>query len=144
MVSVLSYKAKKAGVEIRCELLTSQLIFGNPLKLHRIIANLLSNAIDAYDKVTISPTPKLVTLTLTKELTNSLITVSDNGSGISEEQKIHIFEPFFTTKGMGIGLSSTKNIVEKDFHGTISFICTPGTGTSFTVRIPQTSSPAAV
>jgi signal transduction histidine kinase len=61
---------------------------------------------------------------------------------MTPEQQAHVFEPFFTTKGidkgMGIGLASTKNIVDKDFHGSISFRSAPGQGTVFIVRLPLT------
>ena len=52
-----------------------------------------------------------------------------------------IFEPFFTTKtvtrGIGIGLSMTKRIVEKDFHGSLGVESRKNKGTTFTIKIPQ-------
>jgi signal transduction histidine kinase len=66
------------------------------------------------------------------------ITVSDNGVGISEENKSKVFEPKFTTKssGMGLGLAMVKNIVET-YKGEISFTSEENLGTTFTVCFPK-------
>lgn len=66
------------------------------------------------------------------------ITVSDNGIGITEENKSKIFEPKFTTKtsGMGLGLAMVKNIVET-YEGSITFTSQSGSGTTFTVTFPK-------
>lgn len=70
---------------------------------------------------------------------NIFIKVSDNGEGIAPEIIQNIFEPFYTTKqerGCGIGLSSTKHILEKYFGGTISVKSKLGKGTTFTMVMP--------
>lgn len=146
VISVLSHKAKKVGVEITFKTTTSYYVFGNPLKFHQIVANLISNAIDAYSNLPrdVKRDPIIITLAKTHEVVE--VKVTDRGCGIATDQQTQIFEPFFTTKGpesgMGIGLSSAKNIVEKDFHGTITFTSIPGQGTSFTLRLPLTPAPA--
>jgi two-component system NtrC family sensor kinase len=71
-----------------------------------------------------------------------LISVSDNGNGISEADLPFIFEPFFTTKtgarGVGLGLSVTYGIVERH-GGKISVVSSLGTGTTFTLIFPPVS-----
>ncbi|MBR1734169.1 MAG: hybrid sensor histidine kinase/response regulator, partial [Alphaproteobacteria bacterium] len=68
------------------------------------------------------------------------IIIHDNGTGIKEDVKDKIFNPFFTTKpegaGVGLGLSSTKEIVE-DHKGSISMESTEGEFAEFTVTIPK-------
>jgi signal transduction histidine kinase len=66
-----------------------------------------------------------------------LISVRDNGVGISEEQRSRIFVPNFTTKsgGTGLGLAMVKNIVEQ-CGGKVTFESTPGAGTVFTLELP--------
>lgn len=67
-----------------------------------------------------------------------VVTITDNGCGIPEENLAHIFEPFFTTKkgyGTGLGLSITYGIVEK-LGGKISVKSKVGEGTSLTVTLP--------
>jgi two-component system NtrC family sensor kinase len=66
-------------------------------------------------------------------------TVTDSGHGIPPEIAKRIFEPFFTTKeagkGTGLGLSITYDIIKKH-GGDITVESVPGTGTTFTIRIP--------
>ncbi len=68
---------------------------------------------------------------------NVMVTVSDTGGGIPEENLNMIFDPFFTTKekGTGFGLSVVLRIV-KTYAGRISVDSRPGEGTTFRVRLP--------
>ena len=71
------------------------------------------------------------------------IRISDNGSGIDDENIKKIFLPYFTTKGKsgtGLGLSTVKQIIEKS-NGTISVESRPQVGTIFTLRFPQKTPP---
>lgn len=71
-----------------------------------------------------------------------VVTISDTGNGIPEEDLSRIFDPFFTTKpvgeGTGLGLSISYGIIERH-EGTITVKSTLGVGTSFRVRIPVRS-----
>jgi two-component system nitrogen regulation sensor histidine kinase NtrY len=72
-----------------------------------------------------------------QKLENSIImTITDNGAGISEEVAQQIFQPHFTTKssGSGIGLAMVKQIVE-NHHGHIHFTTQIGVGSCFIVEI---------
>jgi signal transduction histidine kinase len=70
-----------------------------------------------------------------------VISVRDNGVGISKEILGKLFDPFFTTKppgeGMGLGLSISHTIV-KQHHGEITVQSECGNFTEFTVRLPLT------
>jgi len=66
------------------------------------------------------------------------VTVTDNGSGIPEENLQYIFEPFYSTKGQfgtGLGLSITRDIIDK-LGGKIDVESEIGKGTSFIVKLP--------
>ncbi len=69
----------------------------------------------------------------------ALLSVRDNGAGISPKDLSRIFEPFFTTRsahgGTGLGLSVTYGIVT-DHGGAIDVDSAPNTGTKFTVWLP--------
>jgi len=138
VIQILGYKARKAGVEISFNSSSDGEIEGDPAKFGQIVANLIANAIEASE----DQNGGRVTVILKEENGNLEMEVSDNGYGIKEEDKGRIFEAFFSTKsaagqGLGLGLSSTKNMVEKDFRGTIVFQSEPGKGTSFLVCLPQ-------
>jgi signal transduction histidine kinase len=55
----------------------------------------------------------LLELVVDQDATNYKVIISDNGIGISEENIVKLFEPYYTSKpsGMGLGLSSTLNII---------------------------------
>ncbi len=75
----------------------------------------------------------------------ALLTVSDNGCGMTEEVKSKIFEPFFTTKpegsGTGIGLATVYSVVTRS-GGHIKVSSQAGAGTVFQVYLPQLKKPS--
>ncbi|MGY5845878.1 ATP-binding protein [Salegentibacter sp. HM20] len=103
-------------------------------QLIRVVTNLVKNAVQACKEV---PNPQIL-VSVHDENTMVCISVSDNGMGISEENKELVFEPKFTTKssGMGLGLAMVKNIVE-NYQGSISFTSKQNKGTIFKVRFPK-------
>lgn len=103
-------------------------------QLIRIVTNLLKNAIQATENI---ENPIIDVTVLSKEK-NLIISVADNGKGISDDLKDLIFEPKFTTKtsGMGLGLAIIKNIIEA-YNGSISFTSKEGKGTVFTVVLQK-------
>ena len=105
-------------------------------QLIRVVTNLVKNGIQAIPEDSLE-TPK-ISVEVTNKNKNVVISVSDNGKGISEENKTKVFEPKFTTKssGMGLGLAMVKNIVET-YKGTITFQSEKNKGTTFKVTLPK-------
>ncbi|WP_100610400.1 sensor histidine kinase [Confluentibacter lentus] len=103
-------------------------------QLIRVVTNLVKNAIQAISE---DREPRII-VNVSSKLNDVVITVSDNGVGVSEENKEKVFEPKFTTKtsGMGLGLAMVKNIVET-YNGTITFETEKDKGTTFTVVFPR-------
>lgn len=138
IIQILTYKARNANVLIDFIGEDDLIFIGDPIKFGQIIINLLANAIDASESYSASQTIKIKLAQKDSELT---ITVQDQGSGIAPENINKIFEPFFSTKtksgqGLGIGLATTKDIIEKNFGGTIRVISQLGEGSLFTVSLP--------
>ena len=77
--------------------------------IEQVLINLVLNAIEATEGI---PTPRIQMAVQTKD-SNTIIKITDNGTGIPEEIRETIFVPFFTTKssGSGIGLSLSKQIM---------------------------------
>jgi C4-dicarboxylate-specific signal transduction histidine kinase len=75
-----------------------------------------------------------LSVSLSRNVDQTVIQVRDNGSGIREEQLKRLFEPYFTTKktGMGLGLVSTLNII-KSHEATIEVDSRAEVGTTFKV-----------
>ncbi|MDD2850350.1 MAG: ATP-binding protein [Desulfuromonadaceae bacterium] len=96
------------------------------------ILNFVSNAAQAM------PNGGMITLSAACEDGNAKLTFSDQGCGIPPEDTSKIFQPYFTTKdvGIGLGLAITERII-KEHGGTITVASTVGSGTSFTVQLPQ-------
>jgi len=124
------------------------LIWANSTQLHQIGMNLITNAYHAVQDKNGKITLTLQEIILEKNnfLTLSvspgkyaLLSVSDNGSGMSEEIKSKIFEPYFTTKvkgkGTGLGLSVVYGIVKK-FGGDIQVSSEEDSGTTFNIYLP--------
>lgn len=105
-------------------------------QLIRVITNLIKNSIQAIEQN--NPEEPRIEVRVFSEDNWVAITVTDNGIGVSEENKDKIFEPKFTTKssGMGLGLAMVKNIVET-YNGVITLDTDSEKGTTFKVVFPK-------
>ncbi len=101
-------------------------------QMEQVLINLIKNAVESLEE-----NPTVIISTRADHPNHRfMISVEDNGCGISPEAAESIFLPFFTTKsgGSGIGLSLSRQIV--NLHGgTLSFISIP-TATTFTITLP--------
>lgn len=146
LVSVFATRAGNKGVMIRPEIRDDGDICAVPGEMRQLIANLLSNSIDAVDQGGVVRI-RLNTLDGASAARKIRITVADNGPGIPPELRSRLFEPFFTTKrevGTGLGLWICKNIVEKH-HGSIRVKSSTRHGhswTVFSIVLPSLERPA--
>ncbi|WP_018630194.1 sensor histidine kinase [Niabella aurantiaca] len=129
-----SIYSKNPDVAFRWQMLPEEVtVRADKTQMNRLFTNLLVNAIDACDK----NLQGLITVTETLQNGAVVISVADNGSGISDAMRSKIFTPNFTTKssGTGLGLAMCKGIVEKA-NGMIWFETQLGVGTTFFVKLP--------
>lgn len=105
-------------------------------KLKIALLNIVINAIEAMEE-------KTGHLSLSLQYLNSqiILTITDNGCGISEENISRLFEPYFTQKrnGVGLGLAFTLNILQSH-KATIEVSSAIGAGTTFTIAFPSIAS----
>jgi signal transduction histidine kinase/PAS domain-containing protein len=100
------------------------------IKIQRMLDNLFRNAFEAMDQ------GGNLIISTRKSMNGTEISVKDTGVGIKDTRKL--FKPFNTTKlnGMGLGLVSVKQTVEKH-GGSIEVKSEQGVGTEFIIRIPE-------
>ena len=108
----------------------------------RALENLVGNAIRYTEE------KGKITLSARMEGNSILLSIADRGMGIPEEDLPRIYDPFYRgtnsrrEQGFGLGLTTVKSIIES--HGwTLLVASEVGIGTTFTVRLPAESAPAA-
>ena len=106
-------------------------ISADPDLLHRALQNLVLNAIDAMPQ---GGELAIRTATLSDRIE---ISVSDTGSGLTQEECGRLFTPYYTTKqhGTGLGLAIVQSVVS-DHGGKISVESTKEKGTTFRIELP--------
>ncbi len=104
-----------------------------PHQLNQVFMNILVNAAQAMENM------GEIHIKTRLSAGNIEVMISDNGSGIPEENLTRIFDPFFTTKdvgkGTGLGMNIAYNIIKKH-KGTINVESTLGAGTTFNIKLP--------
>lgn len=106
--------------------------------LHQILLNLVRNAQQALLEVEHAKELIVATAQEVEDgASTHVLSVMDNGPGMSEEVVANCFQPYWSTKrgGTGLGLAITKRFVE-DHGGVIRVESQLGTGTRFSVRLP--------
>lgn len=107
-------------------------------ELKEVVLNLINNALDAM------PDGGRIDLETSVRDDQVWLEVRDSGEGMSEDVRRRVFDPFFTTKGtagMGLGLAESYGIVKRH-RGAIEVRSSPGNGTTFTLRFPQSQASA--
>jgi PAS domain S-box-containing protein len=101
-------------------------------KLKIAILNIVINAIEAMEEHTGS-----LVISLHHLPSQAVLSISDNGCGISEESISRLFEPYFTQKrnGVGLGLAFTLNIIQSH-KATVEVYSVINGGTTFTITFP--------
>lgn len=114
-------------------------------QLNQVFMNIINNAVDALEmkhwEKAQTPLPTIIIATkLSANKTHAIISITDNGPGISEQVKSHLFDPFFTTKavgkGTGLGLSISYQIVVEKHQGTLKCESQINQGATFIIEIP--------
>ncbi|MFA4985920.1 MAG: response regulator [Candidatus Brocadiia bacterium] len=129
----------------------AQAVMIDPSQFDQILTNLAVNSRDAIagvGTITIETSSIDVGETDFPKLVPGkyvLVSITDDGCGMSHETMANIFEPFFTTKepgkGTGLGLATTHSIVKQN-NGFINVYSEPGRGTTFRIYFPRSESTA--
>lgn len=133
---VLQVEKRGGNIETRLEAV-NPVVTTDPIHFTNLVFNLLDNA-NKY-----SPDAPVIKVFTTNAPNGILVTVEDNGIGMTKAVQSRIFDKFYrlpsgnihTIKGFGLGLSYIKAILEAN-NGTIKVFSEPGKGSRFVVFIP--------
>jgi PAS domain S-box-containing protein len=136
----LKAKAESPGIQVIKDYGNLPKIRCHPGQMNQVFMNLLTNAIDALEEVRIA-NPQIRISTCLQAGDRVMISIVDNGPGMTEKVSKRIFDPFFTTKpvgkGTGMGLSISYQVVVKNHRGELNCVSAPGQGAEFTIVIPN-------
>ena len=132
-IKLFSVSAQKKHIAISMDAPDTIMLRADQDKIERICYNLLSNALKYTSE------GGEITLTAKEENGRVMISVADNGCGISSDELPYIFDRFYQAKnagrGTGIGLAIVKAFTELH-HGEVSATSVEGKGSTFTIHIP--------
>ena len=126
-------KLQQQHIELRTELAADlPELRADRGQLEQACLNLILNAADAM------PEGGMLTIATKRHAAGILLTFTDTGMGMTEEQQARLFEPFLTTKvrGTGLGLAIVHRIIVDAHRGHIHVISAPGKGTSMQIELP--------
>jgi two-component system NtrC family sensor kinase len=132
---LMSHQMKIAGISFLTDFSAhADLIFCSPNQIKQACVAILVNASEA-----VSENGEIIIRTKNPDEFSIKFEVSDNGSGIAQEDISHIFEPFFSAKqkasGIGLGLAIVHGIVQSH-KGSIVVESEPGRGTTMSIILP--------
>lgn len=136
-IGLIDENMKNMQIEIWMNVISDAEVLGYPNEYSQVVLNIIMNARDAFYFRNI-PLPRTIDIEISAMENKSVVTITDNAGGISEENLERIFESYFTTKeatGTGIGLYLARTIIEKNMHGRLSGHNTPH-GASFRIEVP--------
>lgn len=130
-------------------------VFGDVVKMRQVIVNILKNAIESieenlienssiqeyhFEKKTIEK-KGTIRMDISQNRKYVVLSISDSGKGISEQDTERVFRPFYTTKsgGSGLGLYLCKLIIE-EHNGDLDITGKLGEGSLVTIKLPNPSS----
>ena len=135
-------ESKDIGIALRLDVFEEIRIRGDELRLRQMFLNLISNGIKY------TPPGGRLEIALGIEGEDAVVTISDTGIGIPEEDLPHIFDRFYRVDkarnreagGTGLGLAIVKWVAEAH-EGKIAVRSAPGKGSAFTVYLPVKGPP---
>jgi signal transduction histidine kinase len=142
VASLYVERARKSGILIKLDLQASKPIFVWDSLIRQVVANLISNAIEALDLITRDK--KIIRIKSEIDERGSYrLSVTDNGFGIKPEFADKLFSLFVSSKssGTGVGLWLSRHIIERH-QGSIHYQNLPDDGgVTFIVTIPMGAKP---
>jgi len=129
--------AQDKGIKFAVDAKEELTVNGDKVKLRQLFINILENA------VRYTPADGHISVSLVKQESNAVVSITDTGISIPAEHLPHIFERFYRVDkararadgGVGLGLAIAK-IIAESHKGTIGVESEVGKGTTFTISLP--------
>jgi len=116
-------------------------VCGDRLALRQVVDNLLGNV------VAHTPPGTITSVSLGTDAGNAVVTIADDGPGMSQEERAHAFDRFWRADrgrarpgGAGLGLAIVAGLVRAQ-GGSLDLVTAPGHGATFTIRLPRWTAP---
>ncbi|EPJ50994.1 MAG: hypothetical protein OFPI_18660 [Osedax symbiont Rs2] len=141
VLRTLHPRTKKTAIDIQLSGNSEVQIDAYAGYFSQIISNFVMNSIiHAFEESSVKIQGQCIRIEIQQCDQNLLLTYSDNGQGMSEQDLKRVFDPFFTTRrghgGTGLGLHIVYNLVTQKFNGRIRCESQLGQGTAFILTLP--------
>jgi signal transduction histidine kinase len=136
-VEVVSPAAQPRHVDLQIDTVDDVTVAIEGGRLQRVLLNLMNNAIEAMEG------GGVLTVSTRREGANVVITVDDNGPGLSAHVKKKLFQPFFSVgkrQGLGLGLALSRQTLQS-YGGELWVAEKEGPGARFCLRLPLATQP---
>lgn len=112
-------------------------VLANETQLQKVLVNLLQNGVEAAESTEIPIAKIHVNVSTHREPNMALVTIKDNGVGLTPAVSERMFEPFFTTKahGIGMGLAISRSLIEAS-GGSLWYDTNSSNGATFHLTLP--------
>lgn len=133
---LFEYEIKKSSVKLEFKSPASvPVLYVDEIQIQQILVNLVKNSLDALSGAGVKNGVIEIRVELIEE--EIVVSVSDNGPGVSVDDREKLFEAFFTTKpkGVGLGLSICKSIAAAH-GGSLKYSAEEGGGSRFALSLP--------
>ena len=136
------WESRVDGPQIRLALVAdcTASVLGDAVELREVLVNMIYNAIDAM------PSGGEIRMSSQETSGRVVLTIADNGTGMTPDVKSRLFDPFFTTKGRGgtgMGMAVSFGIIRRH-NGSIDVESEPGRGTIFRISLPVAEGASAI
>ena len=138
VVELFMSRAQQFHIDLQLKAAEEVEILGEPEQIHKLISNLICNAIDACRADPEKQRAHRIVAAVSRDELDAIIEVEDNGIGVDTATRNGMFTDATTTKGSagnGLGLLLSQKVAS-EHGGAITVRSEPGKGSVFTVRLP--------
>lgn len=137
-VRLIDHSIKVSSLDFSIKVAADSCIKTFSNELMQVMITLIKNSLDAFEENKIKE--RILTILIDKNESDAIITIQDNGGGISEKVMKEIFSPYFTTKGdkegTGLGLYMSKMVVEEHCKGKLT-VQSKDAKSTFSIVLPM-------